>query len=134
MIDVDDEVARGQPLEDVPRHDPAHRLRPADADVPEELAIGDEDQSFWAAGEAAVQAPIDHGHRAGRGRTVDGVGHARGMPSLFEQLGETWRLVGGDDDARLRAVVGAPALDRVRDPRTPTKWQLRFAPPEQVAR
>src|SRR5439155_5637449 len=61
VIDVDDEVAGREPLEDVPGHDAPERLRPAHADVAEELAIRDERQALGPAVEAAVQAPIDDG-------------------------------------------------------------------------
>ena len=42
VVDVDDEVAGREPLEHVARHDPAERLRTADADGAEQLAVGDE--------------------------------------------------------------------------------------------
>ena len=48
-----------EPLEDVARDDPPHRLRPADADRPEQLAVGDEGEAVRAADEAAVEAALD---------------------------------------------------------------------------
>ena len=72
VIDVDDEVAGRQPLEDVARDDAPHRLRAADPDGAEELAVRDEGEAVRAALEAAVQAPLDERDRAGR-RGVRGV-------------------------------------------------------------
>ena len=78
VVDVDDEVARRQPLEDVAGHDAPERLRPADADGAEQLAVGDEDEAVRAALEAAVEAPLDERDRAraaappGRGRRPPG--------------------------------------------------------------
>ena len=63
MVDVDDEVAGRQPLEDVARDDAPERPGPADADGPEQLAIRDEDQAVRAAGESAVQAALDERDR-----------------------------------------------------------------------
>ena len=42
VIDVDDEVARLQPLEQVLGHDPTKDARPTDTHGAEELTIGDQ--------------------------------------------------------------------------------------------
>ena len=112
VVDVDDEVAGRQPLEDVARDDPAERLRAADADGPEQLAIRDERDAVRAAGEPAVEAPADERDRAGRWRLGDPIDDGDGVPGLAEQVGEARRLVRGEDDA---GAVRAPALDRVDD-------------------
>ena len=93
MVDVDDEVARRQPLEDVARHDPAHRLGPADADVAEQLAVGDEDEAVGAAGEAAVEAPIDEGDGARRRRLDATFVTPAGCPASSRSSAEAGRLV-----------------------------------------
>ena len=71
VVDVDDEVAGRQALEDVARDDPPERLGAADADGPEELPVGDDDEAVRPAGEAGVQAAPDE--RDGARRR-----HARG--------------------------------------------------------
>ena len=63
VVDVDDEVARRQPLQDVARDDASKRARPTDADGAEELAVRDEDEAVGPAGEAAVEAALDRGRR-----------------------------------------------------------------------
>ncbi len=68
VVDVDDEVARRQPLQDVARDDPPERLRPADPDRPEQLAIGDEREAVGPAAEPAVEAALDEDDGAGRRR------------------------------------------------------------------
>src|SRR5690606_20589541 len=65
MIDVDDEVAGRQALDDVAWDEAAERLGAPDADVAEQLAVGHEDEAVGPAGEAAVQAPLDEDYRAG---------------------------------------------------------------------
>ena len=85
MVDVDDEVARRQPLEDVARDDAPERLRAADADRPEQLPVGHEDEAIGAALEAAVQAALDEDDRPGR-RSLGRVDDGRGMTRLVEQL------------------------------------------------
>ena len=129
MIDVDDEVARCQPLEEVARDDAAHGLRPADADAAEELPIGDEGEAVRTAGEAAVEAALDEGDRAGW-RCLRSVDDRRGMAGLLEQLGEARGLVGGEDNP---GVVFLPAFHRLRDGARPSGRELRLAPTEQVA-
>ena len=66
-------------------------------------------------------------------RLDDGVRDAGGEPGFLEHLGEPRGLIGGDDDPRLRAVRGAPALDRLGDPGSASRRELRFAPSEQVS-
>ena len=68
VVDVDDEVAGGEALEDVARDDPPERLRAADPHGPEELAVGDDDEAVGAAGEAAVEAAPDERDGARRRR------------------------------------------------------------------
>ena len=100
MVDVDDEVAGGQPLEDVARDDPAQGPRPADPDGPEQLPVGDDDEPIGAAFEAAVEAALDEDDRAGRGRVHDPLDDADRVAGLAEDVGETRRLVAGEDDPR----------------------------------
>ena len=124
-------------LEDVSGHDPAHRLRAADADVPEQLAVGDEDEAIRPAVEAAVQAPVDDGDGAGRRRDLDGVRDARRVAALLEELREPWGLVRGDHDAGARfgtpAVLAEPPIDGFGDARAASRREHGLAPPEQVA-
>ena len=115
VVDVDDEVARRQPLEDVPRHDATERLGPPDADGAEELAVGHEDEAVRATLEAAVQAAFDERHRAGR-RCLGGVGDRDRMAALVQELGEARRLVGGKDDP---GALALPVVDR--GPRSPRR-------------
>ena len=99
VIDVDDEVARRQPLEDVARHDPPKRLGPADADGAEQLAVGDEREAVRPADEPAVEAPADERDRPRRWRLLDPLHDRDGVAGLLEDLREPRRLVGGEDDA-----------------------------------
>ena len=55
---------------------------------------------------------------------------AGGMAGLVEELGETRRLVAGEDDP---GAVLLPVLDRLRDRRRAGRRELRLAPAEQVA-
>ena len=130
VVDVDDEVARGQPLEDVARHDPPERPRPADAHGAEQLAVRDEGQAVGAAGEAAVEAALDERDRARRRRLLDPLDDADRVAGLVEQLGEPRRLVRGEHDPR---AVLAPARDRLARCVGATERQRRLAPAEQVA-
>ena len=107
---------------------------PADADVAEQLAVGDEHQPVRAAHEPAVEAAVDEGDRARRRRLRDPFVTTRpdGRASL-EELGEPRRLVA---DARTiaRRRLAEPALHGVRDPRAAARREHRLAPAEQVAR
>ena len=118
-------------------HDPAHRLGPADADVAEQLAIGDEHEAVRAAREPAVEAPVDDGHRARRRRLGDRVRDAGRQARLLEHLREARCLVRRDHDPRLvaalRAVLRAPALHGLGDPGAASRRELRLSPAEQVA-
>jgi len=130
VVDVDDEVAGREPLEDVARDDPAHRLGPADADGPEQLAVRDEDEAVGTASETVVEAALDErdctlGWRFGERRHDAG-----GMACLREDLGEALGLIGGEDDAR---AVFLPAFDRFGQASRAAGRQLGLAPPEQVA-
>ncbi len=98
VVDVDDEIAGREPLEDVPRDDPTHRLRTADPDGAEQLAVGDEGDPVRPADEPAVQAPVDEGDRAGRRRDVEPAHGGDRPPGLAEQLRQPRRLVRGEDD------------------------------------
>ena len=129
VIDVDDEVSRSQALEDVARDDAPHGLRTADADAPEELAIGDEHEPVRPAGESAVEAPLDEGNGAGR-RRVRRMNDGNRVARLIEELGETGRLVAGEDDP---PTVRLPALDRLGDACRARYRQLRLVPAEHVA-
>ena len=63
VVDVDDQVARLEPLEDVLGGRPTKSARPTDTDGPEKLTVGDHDGLIRAAGEAAVEAAIDQRRR-----------------------------------------------------------------------
>ena len=116
VIDVDDEVARRQALEDVARDDPPQRLRPADPDGAEQLPVGDEGEPVRAAVEAAVEAPLDERDGARRRRLRDPADDRDRVAGLVEELGQPRRLVGGEDDpgavgaaTRRRASASRPA-------------------------
>ena len=130
MVDVDDEVARRQPVEDVARHDPAQRLWPPDADAAEQLAVRDEDEPVGPAGETAVEAPLDERDGAGQRRLSDPVDDRHGPALLGEDLGEARRLVGGEHDA---PAVGGPGFDRDVELGGALERQGRLPPAEEVA-
>ena len=116
MIDVDDEVARRQPLEDVARDDPPEGSRPADPDGPEQLAVGDEGEAVRAADEAAVEAPLDERDGARRRRLPHPADDRDRVAGLAEEVGQPRRLVRGEDDpgpvrcaSRRRASASRPA-------------------------
>ena len=132
VVDVDDEVARRQPLEDVARDDPPQGPRPADPDGPEQLAVGDEGEAVRAAGEAAVEAPLDERDGAGRRRLPHPADDGDRVAGLAEQVGETRRLVRGEDDPG--AVARASARPPRRAGRARPGGQDRLAPAERVAR
>ena len=130
VVDVDDQVARRQALEDVARHDPSKRPRAAHPDRPEQLAIGDEGQAVRATGEAAVEAPVDERDRAGGRRLPHPLDDRDRLPGLGEQVGQPRCLVGGEHDP---GAVGSPRGDRIDQAPGPAGWQDRLAPAERVA-
>ena len=131
MVDVDDEVARRESLEDVARDDPTERLRPPDADGPEQLAVGDEGEAVRAADEAAVEAAFDEGDGARRRCLPHPPDDRHGVAGLAEDVGQARRLVRGEDDA---VVVGTPGLDGLDKSTGTTGWQDGLAPAERIAR
>ncbi len=131
VVDVDDEVAGRQAFEDVARDDPPQGPRAADADGPEQLAVGDEREPVRAAGEAAVQAAIDERDGPRRWGGLDPLDDPDRLPGLLEQLREARRLVGGQHDA---GAVRPPALDGIDHPGRPTEREGGLPPAEEVAR
>ena len=131
VIDVDDEVTRREPLEDVARDDPPERLRPADANGPEQLAVRHERETVRSTHEPAVEAAPDQRDRPGRWRLLDPLDDGDRVARLLEDLGQARRLVRGEHDA---AALLSPAGDRLVEARRPTKRQHRLAPAEHVAR
>ena len=114
VVDVDDEVARRQPLEDVARDDPPERLGPADADRAEQLAVGDEDEAVRPALEAAVEAALDERDRARR-RCLRGVddGDRGGRPRRGARRGAApGRRRGRSGRRRAASVDRAPRSPR----------------------
>ena len=132
MIDVDDEVARRQPLEDVARDDPPEGPRPADADRPEQLAVGDEGEAVRAAGEPAVEAALDEGDGARRWRLLDALDDRDRVAGLAR--GCSARRGAWSEASTIRAPSVAPAVDGVGEAGRPAERQDRLAPAEQVAR
>ena len=132
VVDVDDEVAGRQALQDVARHDAPERPRTADADGPEQLAVRDERQPVRAACEAAVEAAVDErdGTRAA-GRSRCRLRTATGWPASSSRSARRSGLIRGEDDP---LAVRAPALDRVDDARRPTEREGGLPPAEEVAR
>ena len=131
MVDMDDQVARRQPLEDVARDHSSERLRAPDPDCPEQLAVGDEGKPVRAADKAAVEAPLDERDGAGWRRFDDPVDHGHRVPGLAEQVGQPRCLVRGEHDP---GAVGSPGLDGgIESPGT-TRRQDRLAPAERVTR
>ena len=68
VVDVDDQVARLQALQQVLGHDPTKNARPTNTHGAEELAIGDQHDAFRAAGKARVEAALDQREAARRRR------------------------------------------------------------------
>ena len=66
VVDVDDDVAGREALEEVARDDAAHRLGSPHADGAEQLAVRDQGEAVGAALEAAVEAALDEGDGARR--------------------------------------------------------------------
>ena len=131
VVDVDDQVARGEALEDVARDDPPECLGPPDADRPEQLAVGDEGEAVRAADEAAVEAAFDQGDGARWRRLPHSPDDRDRMAGLAQDVGQARRLVRGEDDA---LVVGTPGLDGLDKSTGTTGRQDRLPPPERIAR
>ena len=131
VIDVDDEVARRQALEDVARDDPPEGPRPADPDRAEQLPVGDEGEAVRAADEAAVEAPIDERDGARRRRLPHPTDDRDRVAGLAQEVGQPRRLVRGEHDP---GAVGTPRVDRLGQPPGPAGRQDRLAPAERVAR
>ena len=130
VVDVDDEVARGQPVQDVAGHDAAHGPGPPNPDGAEELAVGDQDEPVGTSGEAAVEAPTDERSGAGTGSLRDPVDRRGRHVLLGQQLGQAGRLIRCQDDS---STFVRPARDRLRQPRGPGRRQRRLSPAEKVA-
>ena len=130
VVDVDDDVAGREALEEVAGDDAAHRLGAPDPDRAEQLAVRDEGEAVGAALEAAVEAPLDQGDGAGRRGLGDAMDDADGVPGLAKQLREPRRLIAGQDDPRL---LPDPVLDAVDEAFRPTRRENRLAPAELVA-
>ena len=130
VIDVDDEVSWREPLEDVAGDDPPHGLRPTNADGPEQLPVGDEDEPIGTTLESAVEAALDDDDRAGRWRAPDAMDDGRGMARLFEDLGQPGRLVRREHDPR---PFLPPPVDRFGQLARSRGWQLRLVPAKEVA-
>ena len=131
MIDMDDEIARGQALQDVPRHDPPEGLRPADPDRAEQFAVGDEGETVRAADEAAVEAALDERDRAGGRRLRHPRDDRNGVAAFAEEVRETRRLVGRQHDP---GAVGAPGRDGFNQSTGTAGGQDRLSPSERIAR
>ena len=130
VVDVDDEVARLEPLEDVARDHPPERLGPPNADRAEQLPVGDHHQAVGTAAEAAVQAALDQGHRAGRRRGGQPARDPGRLAGFRQQLGETGRLVRGEDDP---GAFRAPGFEGLRQAAGTSRRHDRLAPAEEVA-
>jgi hypothetical protein len=129
VIDVDDEVALGQPLQNVARHDPAKRLGPPDANGAEQLAISHEHQAIRAFGETAVEAAPDESPSALRRSVGQVVGDGGRKSLLAQQFGQPRSLVGCQHDP---TAVGGPGPHRFGEAGRPGRRQRRLAPPEDV--
>ena len=129
VIDVDDEVARTQALQDVARHDPAEGLGSADPDRPEQFAVRDERDAVRSADEPAVEAPADEGDRAGGWRLGQSVDDGDRVIRLRQDLGQSGRLVAGQHDP---VAVCLPDLDRVGDPSRAPEREDGLAPAEEI--
>src|SRR4029450_4402050 len=104
------DVAGRETLEEVARDDPSHGLGSPDPDRAKQLAIRDQRETIGAALEAAVEAALDQGDGAGRGRLGHAMDDPDGVAGLAQQLGESWGLVAGEDDPR---PLPDPVLDAV---------------------
>jgi len=110
VVDVDDEIARRQALEDVPRDHPPQGLRPADADGTEQLPIGDEHEAIRAAFEAAVEAALDQDDGPRRRRLAHFVDDPDRMTGILQDLGQARRLIRGEDDP---SPIRRPSIDHL---------------------
>ena len=93
VVHVDHGVAGGEPLHHVARDEASKRLGAPDADVPEELAVGDEDQAVGTSGKAAVEAALDQADGAGRRGGLEARDHGDGATGLRQQVRKARRLV-----------------------------------------
>ncbi len=130
VVDVDDQVAWREPVEDVAGDDPSERPGPADPDGPEQFAVRDEGEAVRAADEPAVEAPLDEDHRARRRHLAHPADDRDRVAGFAEHVGEPRRLVRREDDP---GPIRAPRVDRLRDAPRPARWQDGFAPAEWVA-
>ena len=131
VIDVDDQVAGRQPLEDVARHDPAERPRASDPDRPEQLAVGDERQAVRPADEPAVEAALDRGRpRRAAGRRRAG---RRPRPACPPSPRSSARRGAWSEASTIRASSARQAGDRVQQASGTAGRQHRLPPAERVA-
>jgi hypothetical protein len=130
VIDMDHQVARHQPFQEVARHDPPKGPRTAHADAAEKLPVGEDDQAVRPVLETAVEAALDQRHRARGGRLQKAGRGSNQRSGLLEELREARGLVGRDHHA---LALRLPAGQGLRDPRYALGRQRRFAPAERVA-
>ena len=110
VIDVDDEVSWREPLEDVAGHDPPHGLRPTNADGPEQLPVGDEDEPIGTTLESAVEAALDDDDRhrsTASGSWPDRAGGNCGscQPKRSPELSPRPAIVPGASDSQVSSSV-----------------------------
>ncbi len=130
VVDVDDEIALGQPLQDVARNDASEGLGAANADGAEQLAVRDEHEAVGAAGEATVQAAADQRPRAAGRRLGQAIDDAGRQALLVQQVRKARRLVGRQDDT---IAFGSPGLHDLGQTSGPSRRQRRLAPAEEIA-
>ena len=131
VVDVHDEIAGRQALEDVARDDPPQGARPANADGAEELAVGDEGEPIRTADEPAIEAAIDQRDGSGWRHLPHPTQDRHGMAGLGQDVCEARSLVRCHHDP---GALGSPAVDCLRESSGTTGWEDRLAPAERVAR
>ena len=136
VVDVDDEVAGRQALEDVPRYHPPHRLGPSNPDVAEQLAVRDEDRPSGPPANPPFRLRSTRTIAPGGGGSVTLPVMPAGWPASARSSAsrgawsEATTMRGGvPSPAELRP----PALDGVPELGGPSRWQRRLAPTESVA-
>jgi hypothetical protein len=98
VVDVDDRGRPGRGARGCRAARPPECLRAADADRPEQLAVGDEGEAVRAADEPAVEAALDQRDRARAAGLPHPLDDRDRVAGLAQDVGQARRLVRGEDD------------------------------------
>ena len=130
VVNVDDDIASFESLEQVTWHHPPHGLWSPHANRAEQFAVGDEGQAVGPTAEATVEAAFEQPETTRRDRRRDATDRSGHDARVPEDLRQTGRLIRGEDHA---GPFPLPAPDGGRKVADRHRRQRRLTPAEWVA-